>query len=88
MQTKTYGDRNWLLAAKCRGRDAEDFFPDEQHVVAIRAALAICSACDVATECLDDYRAWARRSAYGRAAWLAPGVWGGTTLGMRRTEPL
>jgi WhiB family redox-sensing transcriptional regulator len=62
----------WHLEANCRGADQRLFFPEQGEPLA--PARAICSACAVTRECLDE----ALRDKD------TPGVWAGTSKGERR----
>jgi hypothetical protein len=69
----------WTRLAACRGRDTEDFFPEDRHTIAEEVessmfAKRICSACPVRADCLED--AFKMHDEFG--------VRGGATPGQRR----
>lgn len=44
----------WYRAAACNGMDLNDFFPDRHDRFAVADAKALCRACPVRLDCLDD----------------------------------
>lgn len=64
--------KTWRARAACRGDGPGLFFADDD--ASIEAAKAICAACPVRTECLED-----------AVAGHEYGVWGGTT-GRQRAQ--
>lgn len=73
-------DARWWHQAACQGADDATFFPADgmdpaYRRAAARDALAICAACPVRLECLDD----ALREERGKAATGRFGVRGGLT---------
>lgn len=67
---------DWMAAANCRGMDPELFFPEHGATNDVWAALAVCRACAVRSECLAYAMEVPKR-------WEA-GIIGGTTPNMRR----
>jgi len=70
------GHESWRDSAGCRSVPRSVFFPVNTRITSqeTRAALAICRACPVRTECLNS--AIDNREYYG--------IWGGTTESIRR----
>jgi WhiB family redox-sensing transcriptional regulator len=66
---------DWREYANCVGTDIELFFP-ERPGPASKDARAICAACPVREDCLEDALAYDDYDDYG--------IWGGTTPGERR----
>jgi WhiB family redox-sensing transcriptional regulator len=64
----------WREAARCRGSSPAVFFPAEDEGPEAQRAKAICAACAVRKECLEE--ALAAREQFG--------IWGGTTPRERR----
>jgi WhiB family redox-sensing transcriptional regulator len=69
----------WTRLAECRGRDTEDWFPEDRHTLkeeieSSMLAKRICSQCPVRAECLED--AFTMHDEFG--------VRGGATPGQRR----
>lgn len=62
----------WQQRANCRGLDPEMFFPERG--ASTSEAKAVCSACDVRSECLE----------YALASNIAEGIWGGESARERR----
>ena len=65
-------DTSWQTRALCAETDPEAFSPDVGG--SVRAAKAVCAACDVTAQCLS----------YALATKQNSGVWGGTTAQQRR----
>ena len=65
---------DWYLAGACRGLESSIFYPDHAEAAEEARALAVCSGCEVRSECLD--HALVRRE--------STGIWGGTTERDRR----
>ncbi len=65
-------DLRWMLRAKCRGVDPEEFFPGDSSGFA--AAQRLCANCPVRAECLE----------YALANRIELGVWGGASQRERR----
>ena len=65
----TYGEGKWREQAYCRGHETALFFDQLRR----DKAIALCEACLVKTDCLEDRMATTDR-------WEDdPGIWGGTT---------
>ncbi len=62
----------WMSRANCRGTDLNVFFIEPGHDPC--DAIAVCSNCDVAKECLK----------YAVDNGIAHGIWGGKTPRQRR----
>lgn len=61
-------NRDWTLAAACRGMNVEIFFADSRADIA--AARAICARCPVRNDCADDALNTDGTYAYGVRAGL------------------
>ena len=65
-------DCTWMLEARCRGTDPEEFFPTGGS--GVEAAKRVCAECPVRSECLE----------YALLNRIEPGVWGGASSRERR----
>lgn len=65
----------WMAEANCRGMDPEMFYVERGDSAGLKAARAVCRACDVQAECL----------AYAVNNGEKFGVWGGLSEKQRRT---
>lgn len=65
---------NWREDANCRGMDVNLFFPARGAGQQVARAKAVCAACSVRVQCLDDAIADHERV----------GIWGGLTEKQRR----
>ena len=68
---------DWRTRAACRGMDTDMFFPERGDGAAVDAAKAVCGACPVAADCLDE-------AINLPDGWGAFGIWGGTSGRQRR----
>ena len=60
-------ERDWMIAAACRGHDPELWFPSTPSPGNSSAAQRICALCRVSSRCAD----------YADALQVSHGVWGG-----------
>ena len=65
-------EQQWMLSAKCRGRQPQDFFPSDG--VGVEKARRVCADCPVKAECLE----------YALTYRIDHGVWGGASERERR----
>jgi WhiB family redox-sensing transcriptional regulator len=65
-------DQSWMLQAKCRGVNPEEFFPGDSNGFA--AARRVCAECTVRPECLE----------YALENGIELGVWGGASQRERK----
>jgi len=70
---------DWRQSAACLGRGTTNWFRDRGSPAHV-AALAICAACPVRGECLDEAHRWEGRP----SRWGRHGLWGGMTPEERR----
>ena len=69
---ETPDDGSWMLEARCRGTDPDEFFPTGGS--GVEAAKRVCAECPVRSECLE----------YALVNRIDPGVWGGASSRERR----
>lgn len=71
---KLDGSSDWRELSACKDADPNIFFPEQDDRTAIKLAKAICDACQVREQCLED--AMVRREKHG--------IWGGKDEKERR----
>jgi WhiB family redox-sensing transcriptional regulator len=71
---------DWMVDALCAEIDPEGMYPEDgHHVDAANAAISLCRACPVQTQCLT----YALTIEHGVSARHRYGIWGGLTPAQR-----